>query len=117
MKKRLILLACLSLMGLAGCAQNPVVDPTKTIKVSFYVDFSQTTAKYVLDAEPGKNISLPNEAKLTDADALDPAFPYFLGYSIHPMVDSTNDLWKFDSDIIPIDATEFTLYGVWVENK
>lgn len=56
----------------------------------------------------------PEEAKLTDADATDPLFPHFIGYSRYPSsIDETN-LWNFkeDNTVAPI----VNLYGIWVAN-
>lgn len=46
----------------------------------------------------------------------DPAFPYFIGWSEKPIVDSESDLIDFTSDTVP-NRELYTLYGIWVSEQ
>lgn len=43
---------------------------------------------------------------------LDPAFPYFIGWSSHSVVDSKDQLWDMDVDVVG-NANFIYIYGVW----
>lgn len=42
----------------------------------------------------------------------DPAFPYFVGWSSHTIIDSADDLWDMEKDTIGNEYF-FYLYGIW----
>ena len=44
--------------------------------------------------------------------AMDPAFPYFIGWSNHTIIDTKDDLWNMTSDVIG-NGYYFYLYGIW----
>ncbi len=46
--------------------------------------------------------------------AMDPAFPYFIGWSNHTIIDSKADLWKLESDVCG-NAPYLYLYGIWAD--
>ena len=58
--------------------------------------------------------SCPEEAKLTDANASDPLFPHFLGYSRYSSSLDGSLLWDFANEA-PATVT-INLYGIWVSN-
>lgn len=59
--------------------------------------------------------SCPEEAKLTDADASDPLYPHFLGYSMYPTCLDESKLWNFETDYY--QGNILNLYGVWVAQE
>lgn len=54
----------------------------------------------------------PAEAILTDADAADPLYPHFLGYSQYPTCLDSSKLWDFKTDYY--QSNILNLYGIWV---
>lgn len=46
--------------------------------------------------------------------AMDPAFPYFIGWSSHTIIDSKNDLWDMEHDVVG-NAYYIYLYGIWAD--
>lgn len=48
----------------------------------------------------------------------DPAFPYFLGWSTHPIIDEKKNLWDMNKDTIqdlPMKSYTVYLYGQWFD--
>ena len=45
--------------------------------------------------------------------ALDPAFPYFIGWSLHSIIDTKEDLWDLNKDVVGTTAYIYKLYGIW----
>lgn len=81
---------------------------------NFYLDYSHTdtplyTMRWWAYHPLGK---CPEEAVLTDADAADPLFPHFLGYSRYPSAVDDSSIWDFATDNT-LSAT-VNLYGIWV---
>ena len=58
--------------------------------------------------------NIPEAAKLTDADAPDPRYPHFLGYSEYPSSIDESHLWDFEKDTK--QSNILSLYGIWVSN-
>ena len=56
----------------------------------------------------------PTKAKLTDADAADPLYGKFLGYSEYPSSIDGSKLWDFKQDYK--QSNILSLYGIWVSN-
>ena len=56
----------------------------------------------------------PAKAKLTDADAADPLYGKFLGYSEYPSSIDGSKLWDFKQDYK--QSNILSLYGIWVSN-
>ena len=54
----------------------------------------------------------PEEAKLTDADAPDPLYPTFLGYSEYSSSIDEDHIWDFAKDYKQSNILK--LYGIWV---
>lgn len=55
---------------------------------------------------------------VTNDMAMDPAFPYFIGWSTHPIIDTKNNLWDLNKDTIadlPISSYSVILYGQWFD--
>jgi len=53
----------------------------------------------------------------TNDKAASPEFGKFLGWSMHPVIDSEDQLWKFGEDVKVKDerGSYLQLYGIWVE--
>ena len=45
-------------------------------------------------------------------ESMDPAFPYFIGWSNHTIIDTKADLWDINNDVIG-NGYYFYLYGIW----
>ncbi len=52
-------------------------------------------------------------ANLAQSDAMDPAFPYFIGWSSHTIIDTVDDLWTMDTDLIGSSLSFIYFYGIW----
>ena len=118
--KKYFLLLLLLIPFLAGCQNNNNPSGSGSgvsydTTISFYIDFSATDPLCQIKANFGQTFSLPQEAELDNSKAPDPAFPIFLGYSSHAVINSTEDLWKFNEDKVPDGETNLKLYGIWVE--
>lgn len=128
MKKTLVfLLSALFLLGACnkssgdGGKTDPVdpVDPDpgryKDATFKFYLDYSHSdepilTFKWYV----GEPLQVcPEEAKLTNADAADPLYPTFLGYSTHSSSNDETYLWDFAKDCATSQSAVL-LYGIWV---
>ena len=48
----------------------------------------------------------------TPTKSMDPAFPYFIGWSNHTIIDTKDDLWDINNDVIG-NGYYFYLYGIW----
>jgi len=49
--------------------------------------------------------------------APDPAFPKFVGWSSHPIIDNIpDDLWDFDKNVVANGSYVFVLYGIWIND-
>ncbi len=128
MKKILSLgLLVLSALTIVGCNNqgndtedkddDPPVLPEENLFVGFYLDFnSYEPGNFYHSYTTTTGVKLtPPPTTPTAADATDPAFPTFLGWSTHSIIDSTDDLWDFETDIVPSRSrTYIYLYGIWV---
>ena len=55
---------------------------------------------------------------VTNDMALDPAFPYFIGWSTHPIIDTKDNLWDLTKDTVadlPMASYSVILYGQWMD--
>ena len=85
--------------------------------VYFYLDYSHSdTPIYQMDWYSLTPLrSCPEQAVLTDADAPDPLYPHFLGYSEYPSSIDEEHLWNFETDYK--QSNILSLYGIWVSNS
>ena len=96
-------------------------DPLKNATVYFFIDYNnadpedETGTKRLAKFDwyqnvPFKTAPVPNNP--ADSLAPDPAFPYFIGWSAHSIIDSKDDLWDMDKDVI---GTAYSIYifGIW----
>ena len=86
-------------------------DNTKLLaKFDWYYDRPLIEAK---DAQG--NSLIPT---VTNSMAMDPAFPYFIGWSTHPIIDTKDNLWDLNKDTVadlPMMSYTVTLYGQWMD--
>ena len=55
---------------------------------------------------------------VSDSQAMDPAFPYFIGWSTHPIIDTKENLWDISKNTIadlPMVSYTVILYGQWMD--
>ena len=92
----------------------------KTCTVYFFIDYNNidendtTGTKLLATFKWYENIPI-GQSGLVPADPttpLDPAFPYFVGWSSHTIIDSADDLWDIDNDVIGSEHF-FYLYAIW----
>lgn len=123
MKKKLLVLAALLAGVLTGCNNkgedewwNESQEDYKDQTVLFYLDYSHSDKPiYSYEWYTTKPMGeIPEGARLTSADAADPLFPVFLGYSIYPSTFNEEQLWDFTSDHRLGKTLE--LYGIWASN-
>lgn len=91
----------------------------ENMTVYFYVNYSNSdTPKYRMRWTMLKPLgACPEQAKLTNADAPDPLYPKFLGYSEYPSLidaegDNADKMWDFAKDYK--QSNVLNLYGIWV---
>ena len=98
-------------------------DFAKNISVYFFIDYnnvdtSDTTGtkllaqfKWYADRPISQSGLVPTN--INDSKAMDPAFPYFIGWSSHTIIDTKNDLWNMDTDLIGSSLSFIYFYGIW----
>lgn len=59
-------------------------------------------------------IGLSGKVPADPTQPMDPAFPYFIGWSAHTIIDTKDDLWDMDNDLVGSSPYIF-LYGIWAE--
>ena len=139
-KNKALLLSLLLLPLLAGCDGTTFVprrtypgDPMKesqvpnvdgdidrsefNMTVNFFLDYSHSdepiyTMKWYMLVPLEE---CPEDAKLTDADAADPLYPKFLGYSEYSSSVDDTLLWNFKEDYKQYNI--LNLYGIWVSDQ
>ncbi len=100
--------------GSSSSSSPKPVPKDKEATYYFYLDYSHSDTpilkyKWYLNEPLG---SCPEEAILTDADAPDPLYPKFLGYSQHSSSNDESYLWDFATESAPTQSA-ILLYGVW----
>ncbi len=123
MKKKILVLAALSILMLIGCGKNgnnsssgggdssgPKED---LITVNFYLDYNQKAIKNIYHTCKVKNGSVITNLPPTPTEAPYPEFPVFKGWSYKELIASEEDLWDFTTDKIDTKSTVFELYGYW----
>ena len=135
-KLSFLLLAAASMLAISGCTNTPkgggnsseeedsssssiYTGPTDLF-VAFFVDYNTADFDhpyYSYKTQQGQLLSRPPQEP-TSADALDPAYPIFLGWSSHTVIDSDADLWDFNSDVVGLGERSYLyLYGIWVADE
>ena len=112
----------------------PDIDAEFNMTVYFYLDYSHSEAPKSYDPDqeyvqtnPNEPVYVmkwymlkplgecPEQAKLTSADAADPLYTKFLGYSEYPSSVDGSKLWDFKQDYKQFNI--LNLYGIWVSNE
>ena len=126
MKKKLLLLTLLVPLFLSCSGSEtykprfpyPGEDPEikeEDMTINFYLDYSHSdepiyTMRWYMLEPLG---SCPAEAVLTDADAPDPLYPTFIGYSEFSSSIDEDHIWNFATDYK--QSNVLNLYGIWVK--
>ena len=137
MKKNLFKLLPVLLLGLTACnggsndsSNSGDLPEEKEATIVFYLDYNHAdednpyfeASWYLgvpfeiddLEDEEGNKLVEP-----TAKDANYPEFTKFKGWSMHPVIDNDDQLWKFGVDVKEKDdrGTYLQLFGIWVETK
>ena len=97
-------------------------DDIYDVTISFFVDYNNidttdTTGTKLLAKFRWFNDKPLSESGKVPANptvAMDPAFPYFIGWSSHTIIDSKADLWNMESDVTG-NTPYLYLYGIWAD--
>lgn len=127
-KSKLLLLVSLIALPLSMACSKSVYKPSRSypgdplqegipnMTVNFYLDYSHSeeplyTMRWYMLKPLGE---VPEKAKLTDANAADPLYSKFLGYSEYSSSIGEN-LWDFENDFK--QSNILNLYGIWVSEN
>ena len=99
-------------------------DEDKDVTIYFFLDFNnideddETHTKLIkkFDWYSDKPLSESGEIPADPTVCPDPAFPNFIGWSDHTLIDTKNDLWNLTTDTVAVRAgsTDYLyLYGIW----
>lgn len=86
--------------------------------VYFYIDYNNIETPYGFNDGLQWYTGVPfglNNMPATPTTAPDPAFPNFMGWSSHTIIDDTSLLWNFETDVVPEGTYTFVLYGIWFD--
>ena len=118
--------------GGEGGGETPIVPPTPTdpegedddedkqCTVYFFIDYNnidendKTGTKLLAKFKwyGDRPISESGLVPANPTTPMDPAFPYFIGWSNHTIVDTKDDLWDINNSVIG-NGYYFYLYGIW----
>lgn len=86
----------------------------KNQTINFYIDYWHSEEPYYsMEWYANKPLGeCPKECQLTSANATDPLFPVFLGWSRYSSSIDDSNLWNFAKDSKA--GVELNLYGIWV---
>ena len=90
------------------------VDPTGT-DIEYLVKFTWYSDRPISESEEAAPIlsQFVVGSAATDAKAKDPAFPHFIGWSSHTIIDDNSDLWDMEKDVIGPSLSFIYFYGIW----
>lgn len=88
--------------------------------IYFFIDYNnvddsdETGTKLIksFDWYADRPLSQSGEVPNNPTVGLDPAFPYFIGWSAHPIIDTLDDLWDMEHDVLG-SSHYIYLYGIW----
>lgn len=88
------------------------------VTVFFFIDYNNAfmddeTGEYLLMKLEWRSEKLITVKPDNPTKAPDPAFPYFVGWSTHTIIDSKADLWDFSKDVVRYGIYTLKLYGIW----
>ena len=119
--------------GEEGGGDTPIVPPTPTpdpededddedkqCTVYFFIDYNnidendKTGTKLLAKFKwyGDRPISESGLVPANPTTPMDPAFPYFIGWSNHTIIDTKDDLWDINNSVIG-NGYYFYLYGIW----
>ena len=97
----------------------------KDYTIFFYIDYNNVDPKddtkllakfdWYYDRPFSESGLVPT---VTNDMAMDPAFPYFIGWSTHPIIDTKDNLWDINNDTVadlPMVSYTVVLYGQWFD--
>ena len=94
-------------------------DPDRNVTVYFFLDYNNVDMYDESGTKLLAKFKWYQDRPLTDAPlpedpsaAADPAFPYFVGWSSHTIIDTKDDLWDLENDVIGTRTFIF-IYGIW----
>lgn len=95
-------------------------DDVYDVTVYFFVDYNNIDAEDTTGTKRLARFRWYNDRPLSESGkvpnnptvALDPAFPYFIGWSDHTIIDSKDDLWVMNQDVTG-NTPYIYLYGIW----
>jgi uncharacterized protein YjdB len=98
-------------------------DEDKCVLVRFYRDCNNVDPndpdKMLAEFMWYQNVPLKTSTDVPANPTLKPyqdqAFPYFIGWSTHTLIDSKDDLWNMDTDCVDGTVYTLTLYGIWLD--
>ena len=85
----------------------------KELTIQYFIDYNhadQDNPFYEVEWYSGTTIPEPPSKPACP----DEAFPTFLGWSAHSLVDDTKDLWDFKKDKTDLGLYYLAIYGIWV---
>lgn len=100
-------------------------DDDKDVTIYFFLDFNNIDEDDETGTKLIKKFDWYSDKPISEAGALvpadptscpDPAFPNFIGWSDHTLIDTKNDLWNLTTDTVIERAgnTDYLyLYGIW----
>ena len=107
---------------------QPDVPPSDdmTMRIYFFIDYNNVdeddlTGKKLLSSfwwYPDRPVGQSNKVPATPKNAPTPEFPYFAGWSIHPIIDSRDDLIDVNTYVLPdeMQGRSFLyIYGIWTD--
>lgn len=97
-------------------------EDTYDVTIYFFIDYNNIDAADTTGTKrlakfrwyTDQPISKSGKVPANPSQPMDPAFPYFIGWSSHTIIDSKDDLWKMDSDTTG-PSSYFYLYGIWAD--
>ena len=98
----------------------PVEDDDFDFTVFFFIDYNnidendQTGTKLLAQFGWYHNVPIAQSGKVpaNPTTPLDPAFPYFVGWSTHTIIDTKDDLCNLDTYVVE-NAHFLFIYGIW----
>ena len=102
--------------GGGGGGEDPDLPSEKNMIVNFYLNYSNSDeVYYTMDWYSLVPLGeMPQEAAITDAQAPDPLYPHFIGYSQYPTAINESKLWNWAESTY--SSNVLNLYGIWVKN-
>ena len=84
------------------------------VTVYFFHDYNHANAKDALLTVQSKNGELISEHPNDLTESYYEEFPVFKGWSKKEIIDSEDDLWDFEHDVVQSYTSTLRIYGIWV---